>query len=144
MRGTTRRKELDLSRVRAAIEDAERRTSAEIVVSVAPFFVGSVWRAARRAFDHLRVADTQRRNGVLVFVVPARRDVIVLADDGAYARFDPGFWQDIASRVAEDFARGDGTAGLVGGIDQLASALAGPFPRTADDVNELPDQPSEG
>ncbi len=144
MRGTTRRKELDLSRVREAIEDAERRTSAEIVVSVAPFFVGSVWRAAHRAFDHLGVAGTQWRNGVLVFVVPARRDVIVLADDGAYARFDPEFWQDIAARIAEDFARGDGTAGLVGGIDQLATALAGPFPRTADDINELPDQPSEG
>src|SRR3990167_8956642 len=83
---TTRRKDIDVSRVRAAVEAGERRTAAEIVVSIAPFFLGRAWSAARRAFERLGVARTRERNGVLVFVVPSRRQVVVLADDNALAR----------------------------------------------------------
>jgi uncharacterized membrane protein len=140
---TTARRDIDLSRVREAIEAAERRTSAEIVVSVAPFFVGRVWPAARRAFASLGVANTRARNGVLVFVVPARRQVVVLADRGAYAELDPSVWREVADRIAAAFARGEGTLGLVEGIDQLSRALAARFPYRPGDVDELPDQPRQ-
>lgn len=140
-RATTRRKDLDVDRVREAVVAAERHTSAEIVVSIAPFFIGRVWPAARRAFARLGVARTRHRNGVLVFVVPARREVIVLADEAAHAQIDPAVWHDIATRIAAAFARGHGTAGLVAGIDRLAHVLSGPFPHEHTDINELPDQP---
>jgi uncharacterized membrane protein len=140
-RATTRRRDLDLDRVREAVRAAERRTSAELVVSIAPFFLGRTWQAARRAFARLGIARTRQRNGVLVFVVPARRKVIVLADEGAHARVDGGVWQDVATRIAAAFARGQGTEGLVDGLDRLAGALADPFPHEHGDVNELPDQP---
>jgi uncharacterized membrane protein len=143
-RATTRRKDLDLVRVRDAIEAAERSTSAEIVVSIAPFFLGAMWPAARRAFARLGVAHTRARNGVLLFVVPSRRQVVVLADDGAFAHVDPSIWRDAASHIADAFARGDGSAGLVEGIEFLARALSTRFPRRRTDVNELPDQPFEG
>jgi len=68
-----------------------------------------------------------------------RRQVVVLADDGACARVEPSVWRDAAEQIAAAFARGAGTAGLVGSIDSLARALAGPFPYTCTDVNELPD-----
>jgi uncharacterized membrane protein len=143
-RATTRRKDLDLGRVRAAVEAAERTTSAEIVVSIAPFFIGRMWPAARRAFERLGVARTRHRNGVLVFVVPARRAVVVLADAGAHARVDPGVWDDIAHRIAGEFGRGHGTDGLVDGIELIARALREAFPHEAGDVNELPDRPFVG
>ncbi len=143
-RATTRRKDLDLDRVCEAVRAAERHTSAEIVVAVAPFFVGRTWPAARRAFARLGVARTRHRNGVLLFVVPARRKVIVLADDGAHARIGSDLWHDVATRIAASFARGHGTAGLVDGIERLAHALAGPFPHERGDINELPDQPVVG
>ncbi len=143
-RATTRRREIDVVRVREAVEDAELRTSAEIVVSIAPFFFGNVSAAAHRAFARLGVANTRARNGVLVFLVPARRQVIVLADDGATARIDDGVWRDVASRIAAASARGEATAGLLDGIDQLARVLGEAFPRDPGDVNELPDQPHVG
>lgn len=139
---TTRRRDIDLARVRLAVEAAERRTSAEIMVSIAPFFFGRVWPAAQRAFDRLGVARTRGRNGVLVFVVPARRQVVVLADESALARVDPAIWRDGASRIADAFAHGRGTDGLVDGIEWLARALSEPFPHQRGDTNELPDQPS--
>jgi len=137
---TTRRKAIDVARVREAVEAAERITSAEILVSIAPFFVGRVWPAARRAFVRLGVANTRARNGVLVFVVPSRRQVVVLADDGAAARIDPAIWRDATARIAAAFASGHATAGLVDEIGRLARVLAGPFPYHPADVNELPDQ----
>ena len=140
-RATTRRRELDLDRVRAAIAAAEQHTSAELVVSIAPFFVGRIWPAARRAFARLGVARTQQRNGVLIFVVPARRQVVVLADQAAHARLAPAVWHEAADRIAAAFGRGEGTAGLVSGVEHLARALAGPFPHHRDDANELPDRP---
>jgi len=143
-RAITRRSAIDLDRVRAAVEAAERRTSAELVVSIAPFFVGSVWSAAQRAFARLGVAQTSHRNGVLVFLVPARRQVVVLADAGALAQVEPSLWPETASRMAAACGRGDGTGGLIEGIERLADALSAPFPSGPGDVNELPDQPRTG
>ncbi len=140
-RATTRRKEIDLVRVRQAVEAAERRTSAEIVVSIAPFFVGRVWTAAHRAFVRLGGARTHGRNGVRVFVVPARREVVVLADEGAIATVNPAIWRDAASRIAAAFADGRGTEGLVDGIEWLSCTLSELFPHQRGDTNELPDQP---
>jgi uncharacterized membrane protein len=138
-RATTRRRDIDARRVRAAVEEAERVTSAEIVVAIAPFFFGKVWRAARRAFEKLGVGNTERRNGVLVFLVPARRQVIVLPDVGADLALDPMIWRDVAQHIATSCAHGHGTHGVVDGIQRLAQSLARVFPRHANDINELPD-----
>jgi uncharacterized membrane protein len=139
MRGTTRRRDIDRDRVRAAVEEAERRTSAEIAVSIAPFFFGDIDRAARHAFGKLGIARTRRRNGVLVFVVPARHAVVVLPDDGAAARLDDSVWTGVATAIASAFARAEGTDGLVDGIARLADALRTVFPPEPGRVDELPD-----
>jgi uncharacterized membrane protein len=138
MRGTERRRDIDRDRVRKAVEEAERRTSAEIAVSIAPFFFGGVDRAAHRAFAKLGIARTRRRNGVLVFVVPARHAVVVLPDDGAAAHLDDSVWTRVALFIASAFARSDGTAGLVDGIAQLADELCRVFPPEPGKIDELP------
>jgi uncharacterized membrane protein len=140
----SRRKDIDRARVREAIEIAETKTSAELVVSLAPFFIGDVWEEARRAFAKLGIWKTRHRNGVLLFVVPSRRRVVVLADEGAVARIDTKVWSDAADVIAEGFARGRGTEALVAAIDQLAQTLAAVFPVGASEVNELPDEPLVG
>jgi putative membrane protein len=138
MRGTARRRDIDRDRVRAAVQVGERRTSAEIAVSIAPFFFGDVERAAQRAFAKLGIAQTRRRNGVLVFVVPARHAVVVIPDDGASAHLDHSVWTRAASTIASGFARADGTAGLVEGIAELVEALRSVFPPEPGKPDELP------
>jgi uncharacterized membrane protein len=140
-RATNRRAEIDRSRVRAAVEAAELRTSAEIVVAIAPFFIGNLTTAAKRAFTRLGVARTRQRNGVLVFVAPARHGVVVLADDGAMTRIDASAWHRVVRRIATLFAEGHGTEGLIAGIEHLAEVLSGAFPFELGDINELPDEP---
>jgi uncharacterized membrane protein len=135
---------IDDDRVTRAIEEAERETSGEIVVSVSPFFIGSVERAAERAFARLGVARTRERNGVLFFVVPGRRQLVVLGDEGIHREVGPEFWKHVVDAVSRRFKAGDFTGGLVDGIGEVGRRLAERFPRREDDVNELPDRPDLG
>jgi uncharacterized membrane protein len=133
---------VDAERVQRAIEDAERRTSGEIMVSFAPFFVGSVQRAAEHAFDRLGVWRTRDRNGVLFFVVPSRRRFVVLGDTGIHRVVGDEFWQHVARAMSLRFHAGDVTGGLVEAIGEVGERLAAAFPYdAARDANELPDQP---
>ena len=65
-------KRIDVERVRQAIAAAEHQTSVRVRVSLAPFFWGDVRRVAERAFTRLG------RHGVLILVVPSRRQFVVL------------------------------------------------------------------
>jgi uncharacterized membrane protein len=134
------RKLIDVDRVRQAIEAAERRTSGEIRVSVAPWFWGSVDAAADKAFVRLGMNQTRAQNGVLFFVVPSRRRFVVRGDAGIHARVGQSFWDDLAGNMSAYFRRGELTAGLLFAVDAAADQLARYFPNEGDgDANELPD-----
>ena len=129
---------IDTARVKAAIDNAERRTSGEISVSVARLFWGDVEKAAWKAFGRLGMTETRERNGVLIFVVPSRRRFVVLGDSGIHARVGQEFWTSVAAHLSQNFRSGDFTLGLVHAIDEVGKQLAAHFPYSAtSDVNEL-------
>jgi uncharacterized membrane protein len=131
---------MDKERIKNAITQAEHRTSGEICVSVAPFFWGSVEKAAQKAFNRLGITKTRLHNGVLFFVVPARRKFVVLGDSGIHEKVGQEFWHRVAAAVSEQFRHGEFTEGLVRGIAQVGAQLAEHFPYdAATDVDELPD-----
>jgi uncharacterized membrane protein len=131
---------IDSDRVKRAIEEAEDQTSGEIVVSVAPYFWGSIDKVARRAFVRLGVDRTRSRNGVLFFIVPSRRLFAVIGDQGIHEKVGQDFWNSVASHLERHFKEGDFTEGLVHGIAEVGRQLTVHFPydRSAD-VNELTD-----
>ena len=129
---------IDGERIKEAIASAEKRTSGEICVSVAPLFWGSIEKAADKAFARLGMAHTKDRNGVLFFVVPARRKFVVLGDSGIHERVGQEFWDTVVAAVSEKFRGGDFTGGLVKGIEKVGEQLATHFPYDqATDKNEL-------
>lgn len=132
---------IDSARVQAAIEDAEARSSGEVVVSIAEFFLGNVPRAAHEALERLGVTRTRLRNGVLLFVAPARRRFEILADVGIHAKVASGFWDRVAAALGKRFAAHEYTEGLVEAIEMIGAELALHFPRGPHDINELPDRP---
>jgi len=135
------RKLIDTRKVEDALRAAEAKCSGELRVSVAPFFWGDIRRAAEKAFVRLDMTATRERNGVLFFVVPARRRLVLLGDAGAHERVGQAFWNTVAAAVTGRFRAGDFTGGLVLGIDLVGAELARHFPsKGAADVNELPDQ----
>jgi len=131
---------IDVERVKAAIAEAERATSGEVRVSVARFFWGSVRRAAESAFARLGMAATKERNGVLFFIVPARKKFVVLGDEGIHAKVGQEFWDRVAGLMSGRFRKGEFTEGLVEAIGEAGRQLAAYFPcDLATDVNELTD-----
>lgn len=133
-------KTIDGERVLAAIREAERRTSGEIRVSVARLFWGNVRGVAEKAFVRMKISGTRDRNGILFFIVPARRRFAVLGDSGIHAKVGQEFWDALAALLSESFRKGEFTEGLVRAIGAAGERLAEHFPydRSAD-VNELPD-----
>jgi uncharacterized membrane protein len=131
---------LDTHAVEQAIARAETRTSGEIRVSVAGFFVGSSRRLAESAFERLGLRATRQRNGVLLLIAPARREVVVLGDEAIHAHVGDAFWTEIAARVSTRFREDRFTEGVVEAVDAIADALARHFPAEAGgNPNELPD-----
>jgi uncharacterized membrane protein len=136
---------LDRERIRKTILEAEKRTSGEIRVSVAPFFWGRVRPVAERAFRRLGMSKTRLRNGILFFIVPSRKRFVVLGDEGIHAKVGQDFWDGIAAGMEDHFQKGEFTEGLEAGIRTAADSLAVHFPgEPATDVNELPDDIDTG
>ena len=56
-----------------AIQEAEQVTSGEIRVHLEKKFKGTALEAASRVFHKLEMDATELRNGVLIFLVPAKK-----------------------------------------------------------------------
>ena len=135
--------------IESAIRAAESRTSGEIrfVIETAldPL---AVWRGlaprerAHEVFAQFRVWDTELRNGVLIYVLVADRDVEILADRGAAASISPENWEHVARIMEAAFRAGRFLEGSVAGVEAVGDLLAKRFPPGARDRDELPNQPA--
>ena len=67
----------------------------------------------------------------------------MLGDEAIHRAVGQEFWHAVFRAVSERIRQGDITAGLVAGIAEVGRRLAQHFPRSANDVNELPDEPDE-
>jgi uncharacterized membrane protein len=131
---------IDTRRIKEAVEAAERQTSGEIRVSVSTFFWGNPRKVAEKAFARLGMAKTDKRNGVLFFIVPSRRRFVILGDDGIHSRVGQEFWDRLTAVMSEKFKIGEFTDGIVRGIEEAGKMLAAHFPYDArTDTNELSD-----
>jgi len=123
---------VDKKRVRDAIARAEEATEAPISVSIAPHVTGDVHAAALRAARFHGLERAADRNAVHFFVVPSRREFVVVGDAGAHERLGKEAWDSVAATVEKHFRAGDPTAGLVAGIEEVGRLLAPHFPRKRD------------
>ncbi len=139
-----------LKRIEARVAASERHHSGEIRVMVEAGLPLSYLRRgatprerAVAMFGKLGVWDTERNNGVLVYLLLAERAVEIVADRGLDRQVGADAWARIAASMTEAFGRGDFEAGLVGAIDAVDALLVRHFARSAGDadINELPDAP---
>jgi uncharacterized membrane protein len=137
---------LDDERIVAAIRAAEARSCGEIRVHVAEREVADSQAEAERLFAELGVRDTAMRNGVLVYVAPLTRTIVVVGDDAVAARCGEGLWTGVVETIRDQFRAGRFTEGIVAGVEAIGEVLARHFPRRPGeaDRNELPDAVSRG
>jgi uncharacterized membrane protein len=100
--------------------------------------------ARERALDifaQLRIWDTARNNGVLIYLLLADRDVEIVADRGIDAKVSAKGWEKICADMESDFKAGNFESGVIKGIEAVSREMARYFPPHGVGPNELPDAP---
>ncbi len=128
----------------AAIQKAEKGTSAEIKVHMDKKCSGDPVAQAVKWFNFLKMHKTELRTGVLIYVATESRKMAIIGDSGINNLVDDGFWDETYNLMKRSFVNGDYTQGLSDAIENVASILAKYFPYQSDDVNELSDDISYG
>jgi uncharacterized membrane protein len=122
--------------------DGQIRFAVEAALAPLAVLAGQTARErALEVFSRLRVWDTERNNGVLVYLLLADRDVEIVADRGIHAAAGGGAWEAVCREMEGRFREGAFEAGAVGGIRAVGALLARSFPRSGPARDELPDRP---
>ena len=136
-----------MAAIEEAIAKSEREHSGEVRFAVEPALDTSALLAGESAreralevFSLLRLWDTDGRNGVLIYLLLADRDIEIVADRGLNV-VAAGEWEAICKAMEQALRRGQFQQALVDGVQAVSRLVARHFPRRADDRNELPDRP---
>jgi putative membrane protein len=96
-----------------------------------------VERAARAAFQELRVRGTAGGTGVLVYLSLFERMVHVLGDEAISSKVDPERWQEVCDVVVAGVKKRRPAQGLSDGILSCGELLSEHFPIEPGDRDEL-------
>lgn len=140
-----------LERLTRRVAASERRHTGELRVCVeAGLPLSYLWRGAparERAimlFGKLGVWDTERNNGVLIYLLLAEQAIEIVADRGIARHVGDDRWAEMARRMGASFRAGRFEDGLTEALEEVSALLVQHFPQdTASpaNANELPDAP---
>lgn len=137
-----------LTDIEEAIKHSESRHSGELRFAVEnALAAGKIWHgisARQRAievFSDLRVWDTEKNSGVLIYLLLADREVHIVADRGITMRVAQSEWDEITEAMQKEFQRGDFLRGSLQGIERITMLLATHFPPGVDNPDELSNKP---
>lgn len=114
-----------------------------------------VWRAGRQAslnavvrqralawFGRLRVWDTERNNGVLIYLLLAERRIEIVADRGLHRCASAQDWQAVVQHLSMQLHTGDTETGLTQALEEISALLVAHFAPTPGQPqpNELPNR----
>jgi len=127
-------------KIEAAIQQAEKNTSAEIRVHLERKAKQDILAHAKKEFERLGMAETNERNGVLIFLGVKSRRFAILGDQGIHSKVAPGYWNELADIMIGHFKEDRFEEGIIRAIEKIGTHLAEFFPYQPNDVNELPDE----
>ncbi|MCB9262041.1 MAG: TPM domain-containing protein [Flavobacteriales bacterium] len=127
-----------------AITKAESECSGEIRVHVDEYCKSDPVFKAKNVFTHLKMEETELRNGVLIYVAMFDRKFAIIGDKGIHEKVGDDFWDKTKEIMLAEFIKGDIPAGIIDGINIAAEQLKKYF--SADDTlgNELSNDISYG
>lgn len=135
--------------IQQAIIQGEKQHDGEICFAVEsrlplrPLLAGHRARArAEELFGQLRVWDTARNTGVLIYVLLADREVEIVADRGLTLRLPGRAWELVAEVMCRHFEQDEWRRGALAGVKAINALLARHLPaRSGAHTIRLPDQP---
>jgi uncharacterized membrane protein len=108
---------------------AEIRVAIEVALDVRCLLrVRSARERALEVFAELGVWNTRERNGVLIYVLLAERDVEIIADSGFEGRIEESEWLRVCTLIEREFAAGRWRDGVLRGVEAVSALLAREFP----------------
>ncbi len=136
-----------LAAIEREIKDSESAHGGEVRFAVEDALPGlplyldqSARERAIDVFSQLRMWDTERRNGVLIYLLLADRSVEIVADRGVDAKAGAREWGEICRSMEAAFRAGCYEQGAVDGIRAVTDLLKKHFPSNGARRNELPDK----
>ena len=99
-------------------------------------------RVRRRAVQYFKVGAERRtaqRVGILLYLSCDERMAEIVADEAIHRAVPPERWGDAMIALIADVKQGRVAAGMAAAVAEIGAILAEGLPKTADDVNELPD-----
>ncbi len=100
-------------------------------------------RVRRRAvaiFQAAAAGRTAGKTGILIYLSMAERRAEIVADDAILKVTDDHTWGEAMTALITDVREGRPGDGIVAAIERIGTVLAEHFPRSADDINEIPDK----
>ena len=123
-----------------AINLAENRTSGEIRVCIEKNCQNDAIEQAKMRFYELEMHKTLLKNGVLIYMAIEDHKFAIIGDEGIDKKVPKDFWETTKNIMIEFFKNEQFTEGLIAGIDRAGLQLKTFFPRSDDDINELPNE----
>jgi putative membrane protein len=100
-------------------------------------------RVRRRAVTVFRAAAERRtvdRTGILIYLSMGERRAEIVADEAILKVTDAHTWGEAMAALLVEVRAGRPGDGIVAAIERVGAVLAEHFPRSAGDVNEIPDK----
>jgi uncharacterized membrane protein len=137
-----------LSRIERAIRASEQKHDGElrfVIEAGLPFRYLLRKRSSRRRaedlFASLKVWDTERNSGVLIYVQLVSRHIDIVADRGISRHLEQAEWNKVCKAMEKAFRAGRYEEGALEAIETCTALLARHFPPGGEPRNELPDRP---
>jgi putative membrane protein len=100
-------------------------------------------RVRRRAVTVFRAAAERRtegRTGILIYLSMGERRAEIVADEAILKVTDEHTWGEAMAALLVEVRAGRPGDGIAAAIERVGTVLAEHFPRSAGDVNEIPDK----
>jgi putative membrane protein len=100
-------------------------------------------RVRRRAITVFKAAAERRtvgRTGILIYLSMAEHRAEIVADQAILKVTDESTWGEAMASLIGEVKQGRIADGMVAAIEQVGALLAAHFPRSAGDINEIPDK----
>ena len=134
--------------IEAAVRDSETQHRGEVRFAIeAALEPRDLWRAATareralEVFGELEVWNTAEKNGVLIYVLLAERDVEIVADRGLDGRVSESEWHAVCAAIEQAYRAGRWRDGSLAGVAGVTRLLAREFPAGTAHLDEQPNRP---
>ncbi|MBS2098774.1 TPM domain-containing protein [Carboxylicivirga linearis] len=126
--------------IQNAIHNSELKTSGEIRVHIENHCEAELLDRATEVFHVLQMHETERRNGVLIYLALEDKKVAIIGDKGINEVSPDDYWQNEIADILNHFKNGEFDIGIIQAINKIGDKLIEFFPIEKNDVNELSDE----